>query len=222
MKPTRLLLSFSKKYTRDLIFTVLALLALVSAQLLIPWLIRALINALSVGELSEATLDLITKLAIIAFLVLIARGVMQFIRSYAAHLAGWGVVSDARKYVYQHLQQLSLRYYEDKQTGQLMSRVINDTDLFERFIAHAVPEVFVNILSLIGISAVLFSINWQLTLIAMTPIPLVILGLVLYAKVVRPAFRNRQDQLGELNAILSDSITGVREIKAFNREEIFA
>lgn len=220
MKPTKLLLSLSKKYIKNLVLTVLALLALVGAQLLVPWLIRTLINALTIETLSEATLALITKLTIIALLVFIARGVMQFIRSYAAHLAGWGVVSDARKYVYQHLQQLSLRYYEDKQTGQLMSRVINDTDLFERFISHAIPEVFVNIISLIGISAVLLSMNWHLTLLAMIPIPLVILGLVLYSKVVRPAFRNRQNQLGELNAILNDSITGVREIKAFTREEV--
>ncbi len=203
-----------------MVLTVLAMLALVGAQLLIPWLIRTLINALTVETLSNATLDLITKLTVIALLVFIARGIMQFIRSYAAHLAGWGVVSDARKYVYQHLQQLSLRYYEDKQTGELMSRVINDTDLFERFISHAVPELFVNVISLIGITAVLFSMNWQLTLLAMIPIPLVILGLVLYSKIVRPAFRNRQDQLGELNAIMSDSITGVREIKAFTREDI--
>jgi len=62
--------------------------------------------------------------------------------------------------------------------------------------------------------------NWQLTLLAMIPIPLVILGLILYSKVVRPAFRNRQNQLGELNAILSDSIIGMREIKAFTREEV--
>jgi len=220
MKPAKLLFSLSRKYTKNLILTVFAMLALVGAQLLVPWLIRTLINALTIEKLSEVTLDLITKLAIILLLVLVARGVMQFIRSYAAHLAGWGVVSDARKYVYQHLQQLSLRYYEDKQTGQLMSRVINDTDLFERFISHAVPEVFVNIVSLIGISAVLFSMNWQLTLLAMIPIPLVILGLILYSKVVRPAFRNRQNQLGELNAILSDSIIGMREIKAFTREEV--
>jgi len=220
MKPSKLLFSLSKKYTKDLVLTVLAMLVLVGAQLLVPWLIRTLINALTVESLTDATLDLITRLSIIALLVFIARGIMQFIRSYSAHLAGWGVVSDARKYVYQHLQKLSLRFYEDKQTGQLMSRVINDTDLFERFIAHAVPEVFVNIVSLIGISAVLFSMNWTLTLLAMIPIPLVILGLVLYSKIVRPAFRQRQHQLGELNAVLSDSITGVREVKAFTREEV--
>lgn len=219
MKPLKLLGNFAKKYTFSLILTIISMLILVGAQLLIPWLIRTLINALTVDEFTQATLDLITKLTIIALLVFIARGLMQFVRSYAAHVAGWGVVSDARKYVYEHLQRLSLRFYENKQTGQLMSRVVNDTELFERFIAHAVPEVFVNIISLIGITAVLLSMNWRLTLLSMIPIPLVIISLVLYARIVRPAFRRRQHELGELNAILNDNISGIREIKAYTRED---
>jgi len=220
MKPLKLLGNFAKKYTFSLILTILSMLILVGAQLLIPWLIRTLIDALTVDVFTQATLDLITRLTIIALLVFIARGLMQFVRSYAAHIAGWGVVSDARKYVYEHLQRLSLRFYETKQTGQLMSRVVNDTDLFERFIAHAVPEVFVNIISLIGITAVLLSMNWRLTLLSMIPIPLVIISLVLYARIVRPAFRRRQHELGELNAILNDNISGIREIKAYTREDI--
>lgn len=220
MKPYKLLTDFAKNYTGSLILAVISMLALVGAQLLVPWLIRTLINALTDQSLSQATLDLITKLTIIALLVFIARGVMQFIRSYSAHVAGWGVVSDARKFVYDHLQRLSLRYYEDKQTGQLMSRLVNDTDLFEKMISHAVPEVFVNIVSLIGITAVLFGMSWRLTLLSMIPIPLIIVSLFMYARIVRPAFRWRQRELGELNAILNDNISGIREIKAFTREDI--
>ena len=143
---------------------------------------------------------------------------MQFTRSYMAHIAGWGVVSDARKFVYEHMQKLSLRFYEDKQTGQLMSRIINDTDLFERMISHAIPDVVVNVLTFLAITAVLTGINWKLTLYSMAPIPLVILALIGFSKVVRPAFRKRQHEVGELNAVLNDSISGVRDIKAFNRE----
>ena len=136
-----------------------------------------------------------------------------------AHVAGWGVVADVRQHIYEHLQRLSLRFYEDKQTGQLMSRVVNDSDLFEQLIAHAVPDVVVNVLTLIGVSAVLFRLNWQLTLLSLVPIPLVVLSLQVYARYVRPAFRERQKELGELNATLNDNLSGIREIKAFTREE---
>jgi len=144
---------------------------------------------------------------------------MQFVRSYAAHKAGWGVVSDARRMVYQHIQKLSLRFYEDKQTGQLMSRIINDTDLFERMIAHALPDVIVHGITLVGVIAILLSMNIQLTLLTLIPVPLIILALIGYSKLVRPAFKNRQQSIGELNAVLNDSLSGIREVKAFAREE---
>jgi ATP-binding cassette subfamily B protein/subfamily B ATP-binding cassette protein MsbA len=214
----KLLLRFAKKYTWALIITVLSMLLLVGAQLLIPWLIRTLISLVTDDTLSAETMNTVSRLTLIALFTFIGRGVVQFLRSYMAHIAGWGVVSDSRKFVYEHLQQLSLRFYEDKQTGQLMSRVVNDTDLFERMIAHAFPDVLVNIISFIGIAVVLSSLNWQLTLYSMAPIPLVILSLIGFAKIVRPAFRKRQKAVGELFAVLNDSIAGVREIKAFNRE----
>ena len=136
-----------------------------------------------------------------------------------AHVAGWGVVADARKQIYEHLQRLSLRFYEDKQTGQLMSRVINDSDKFELLIAHAVPDVLVSVLTLMGVTVVLLAMNWRLALLSMVPIPLVLLSLRSFARYVRPAFRERQHELGELNAILNDNISGIREIKAFTREQ---
>ncbi len=192
---------------------------LVAAQLFVPWLIRSLIDRLTTGPLNNETIDFITKLSSIALLVFIARAVMQFIRSYAAHVAGWGVVSDARRLVYEHIQKLSLRFYEDKQTGQLMSRIINDTDLFERMIAHALPDVVVNAITLVGVTAILFSMNVRLTLLTLIPIPVIIVALIGYSKVVRPAFKNRQQSIGELNAVLNDSLSGIREVKAFAREE---
>lgn len=195
------------------------MLGLVGAQLLIPWIIRQLIDRLTTQPLNQGTIDFITRISVMALIIFVARAGMQFIRSYAAHKAGWGVVSDARRLVYQHIQKLSLRFYEDKQTGQLMSRIINDTDLFERMIAHALPDVIVNGITLVGVTAILLSMNVKLTLLTLIPIPIIILALIGYSKLVRPAFKTRQQSLGELNAVLNDSLSGIREVKAFAREE---
>ncbi len=219
MKPFTLMGKLARKYWKLIAMTALTMLALVGAQLLIPWMIRLLIERLTTEPLSQDTINFITRISVIALIVFIARAVMQFIRSYAAHKAGWGVVSDARRLVYQHIQKLSLRFYEDKQTGQLMSRIINDTDLFERMIAHALPDVIVNGITLIGVIAILVSMNVHLTLLTLIPIPLIILALIGYSKLVRPAFKNRQQSIGELNAVLNDSLSGIREVKAFAREE---
>lgn len=219
MKPFALLGKLARKYSTMIILTTLTMLGLVGAQLLIPWIIRQLIDRLTTQPLDQGTIDFITRISLIALAVFIARALMQFVRSYAAHIAGWGVVSDARRLVYEHIQRLSLRFYEDKQTGQLMSRIINDTDLFERMIAHALPDVIVNGITLVGVTAILLSMNVRLTLLTLIPIPLIVLALIGYSKMVRPAFKNRQQSIGELNAVLNDSLSGIREVKAFAREE---
>ena len=95
---------------------------LVGAQLIIPWIIGLLVDDLTATSLSNQTLTKINQFALIVLVVFIVRSVMTFLRSYMAHIAGWGVVADLRRYVYDHLQRLSLRFYEDKQTGQMMSR----------------------------------------------------------------------------------------------------
>ncbi|MCB0061714.1 MAG: ABC transporter ATP-binding protein [Caldilineaceae bacterium] len=218
MQQLNFLYLYAKKYTGTLIITIISMLALVGVQLLIPWIIRTMVGAVTNPD-SVFDQALVTRLALFALAVYTARAVLQFLRSYMAHVAGWGVVAEARKLVYQHLQKLSLRFYEDKQTGQLMSRVVNDTDKFELLIAHALPDIIVNVLTLFGVMAVLMAMNWQLTLLSMAPMPLIYVALRLYAYYVRPAFVKRQHELGELNAILADNLSGIREIKTFTREE---
>jgi ATP-binding cassette subfamily B protein/subfamily B ATP-binding cassette protein MsbA len=119
---------------------------------------------------------------------------------------------------YDHLQKLSLRFYHDKQTGQLMSRTTNDTATFEMLIAHVVPELFGNVLVIIGVAVVLFSTNVRLALLTLIPIPFLIFGSWIFANKVRPNFRTAQGNLAELNATLQDNISGMKEIQVFNQQ----
>lgn len=218
MKPFQLIFHYARRYKLELTITALSMLALVGLQLLIPYIVKILVGTVTSPEISPDSLGLITRLTLIVLVVYLARAVLQFLRSYVAHIAGWGVVADVRKYIYEHMQRLSLRFYEDKQVGQLMSNVVNDTDLFEQLISHAIPDVVVNAITLVGVTAVLLTLNWQLTLLSSLPIPLVFIALRIYARYVRPAFRHRQRELGNLNALLNDNLSGIREIKAFTRE----
>jgi ATP-binding cassette, subfamily B, bacterial len=219
MKPFTLVFQFARHYVKALTITIVSMLLLICVQLFIPYSVKLLIQEVTTKTGDAASLRFIALLSLAVAGVYIARAVLQFLRSYMAHLAGWGVVADLRKHLYDHIQRLTLRFYEDRQTGQLMSRVINDTDLFEALIAHAVPDVTVNILTLVAVSVVLFNINWRLALLSLIPIPLVVISLRIYARRVLPAFKERQRVLGDLNAILNDNLSGIREIKAFTREE---
>ncbi len=219
MKSLKFVFQFTHKYTGVLSLTILSMLLLVGVQLYAPWLVKSMIEIATDSAGGQDDLGRITQLALLALILYAARAILQFVRSYLAHIAGWNVVADVRSMVYQHLQRLSLRFYEDKQTGQLMSRVVNDADLIEHLIAHAVPDVIANSLMLVGVTVILARMNWKLTLLSMIPVPMIVLAMQGFTKYVRPAFRARQSILGELNAALNDNLSGVREIKAFTREE---
>jgi ATP-binding cassette, subfamily B, bacterial len=222
MKPLNFVLQYAKQHMWPLIATMVSMVLLVGLQLLGPWIIKTMVGTITDSVIGPEAMDTISRLAMLALVVYLARAALQFVRSYMAHVAGWHVVAETQRHIYSHLQRLSMRFYEDRQTGELMSRAINDTRLFERLIAHAIPDVTVNILSLIAISAVLISLNWQLMLVSLIPVPLIVFAMRGVSKYARPAFRARQGELGELNATLSDNLSGIREIKAFTREEIEA
>lgn len=219
MQSLAFLVRYARNYSTALVATVMSMLLLVGAQLVIPWIIKTMVAEVTNPAGSIMSYDSVTRLTLLALVVFILRAGLQFLRSYMAHIAGWGVVADARVLIYEHLQKLSLRFYSNKQTGQLMSRVVNDSDKFELLIAHAFPDLIVNALTLIGVTAVLATINWKLALFTMIPIPLILIGMRAFARYVQPAFIKRQQELGELNAILADNLAGMREIKAFTRED---
>ncbi|MDF1514095.1 MAG: ABC transporter ATP-binding protein [Anaerolineae bacterium] len=220
MKPLLFVIKYARKHVWPLVAAMLSMLLLVGVQLLAPWIIKTMVGTITDSGISPEALRIISRLAILALVVYFARAALQFVRSYTSHVAGWYVVAETQRHIYNHLQRLSMRFYEDKQTGELMSRLINDTRLFEQLIAHAIPDMLVNILSLVAISAVLISLNWQLMLLSLIPVPLIVFAMRGVSKFVRPAFRARQGELGELNATLSDNLSGIREIKAFTREDI--
>jgi len=208
-----------RHYKPALMLTIVSMLALVGIQLIAPQLIRNMVATVTDPSAGSDALGHVARLALFALAIYLLRALLQFVRSYAAHVAAWHVVADVRHEVYRHLQRLSLRFYEDKQTGQLMSRTVNDSELLEQLVAHAIPDILVNILMLAGVTAVLVGMSWQLAFLSMLPIPLIVLAMRGFAKYVRPAFRHRQVELGELNAALNDNISGIREIQAFTRED---
>jgi len=222
VRQLRFLGKYARRYIGPLGLTVASMFLLVGAQLTVPWIVRSMVAIVTNPSTGLEAVGSITRLALLALAVFVLRAGLRFVRSYMAHLAGWNVVADVRLEIYQHLQRLSLRFYEDKQTGQLMSRMVNDSDLLEQLIAHALPDVMVNVFMFAGVTAVLFVMSWQLALLSMIPIPLIILAMRGFGKYVAPAFRMRQIELGELNAALNDNLSGIREIKAFTREEIEA
>lgn len=215
MKAFKLVFGRALKYRIPMAVAIASMIALVGMQLLIPWCVRHLLAAIRL----QADSGVVTQLALLLTAIYIGRVGLSFCNRYYSHVAGWNVVSDVRQKLYVHLQRLSLQYHEDQQTGVLMSRVINDSNMFETLISHAVPDTLVNILRLVGVAIVLAGINLKLLLLTLVPVPFIVWAMRAMALRIRPAFRERQKELADLNATLNDNLSGIREIKAFTRED---
>ncbi|MEN3012928.1 MAG: ABC transporter ATP-binding protein [Dictyoglomus thermophilum] len=213
------LIKIAKPYWGYLIISAISLLILTGLNLIGPWLIRSLIGIITnISQYPNARVDIV-RISFILVLSYILGIIFQFLRNYFSHYAAWHLVADVRMMVYDKLQNLSYRYFVDKQTGQLMSRVVNDTANLEMLIAHAVPDLISNLLILIGIAVILFIINPILAALSLIPIPFLLLSSTVFAKKIMPIFRKAQKALADLNADLQDNLSGIREIQLFNKQE---
>ena len=212
----RRLLMMARKYWGLLALSVVALLGATLTSLVTPGLIRMLTT-----ELDSAT-GVDTRRLTMFMLILagayLLRAVCRFINTYAAHLAAWRFVPDITLLVYDKLQHLSMRYYQDKQTGQLLSRVVNDVTRIEVLIAHAVPDLLSNLLMVVAVTAILLTINPTLALLTFIPVPFVAMASTVFTKKIAPLFRTNQRVLGELSGMVQDNLSGMKEIQAFGQE----
>lgn len=220
MKNILRLLKFSKKYWPILIIATVSLFIVTGLNLVSPLVVRRVIAVLTGGSArSPQLMDTIKRSAVLLAIIYLARAFFQYLSRYLNHVAAWNVVSDMRVKLYNHLQKLSLGFYQDKQTGQLMSRIANDTATFELLIAHAIPDLIVNVLILIGVIVIIFILNSTLAVMTLIPIPpLVFLGLGFIRKVL-PSFRKAQRTLADFNAVIQDNLSGIKEIQAFNQQK---
>ncbi len=213
------LVKIARPYWGYLIISVISLLAITGLNLLGPWLIRTLIGIITNINNYPNAQEYIIKISLLLIISYVLGIIFQFLRSYFSHYAAWHLVADVRMMLYDKLQNLSFRYFLDKQTGQLMSRIVNDTANLEMLIAHAIPDLLSNLLILLGIVLILFNINITLALLSLIPIPFLLLSSTYFAKKIMPIFRRAQKAIADLNADLQDNLSGIREIQIFNKKE---
>ena len=197
---------------------ILSTLLLTAVNLTAPKLLSAMTGIVEAGvdEAGLHTIGLFTAALVGLYLL---RILFRFLSNYLAHKAAWYLVGDLRTRTYDKLEHMHLGYFHDKQTGDLMSRIVNDTRDFELLYAHMIPETITNLVTFLGVLIVLLTINWKLALITCAPLPLIFASGILFSKKVRPFFRISQKKMGELNGKLQDNLSGIHEIQSFGREE---
>ena len=178
------------------------------------WLNRLILS--TVGNDSFAIL----KFAVLAVLLIaVVDALCSYAEKYLTTSVGQWVMHDLRRTLYSHIQRLSLAYHDQKQTGDLISRVTSDIDAVQSFIASGLLGVIVDCLTLLGMVAVMFYINWRFTLIALSVAPVLFAIVYSYTRRIKKAAREVRKKEGEMASIVQEVLSSIHVVRAFGRED---
>lgn len=209
------MLTYTRPYRRQLTMVISVMIVGSILRLMEPYLLRIAIDEGVVGR----DLAVINRVAILWLVFQLIGAIAGHIRIRALSRTGQHILFDLRQELFTHLQWLSLRFYDGRPVGRIMSRVTNDVEAINNLINSGLVTIVSQSISLIGIVAVMFVLNWRLATMAFLVVP----GMVWVVVRLRPAmetgWRNVRKANSNINAYLNESVTGIRVTQAFCRQE---
>jgi ATP-binding cassette, subfamily B, bacterial len=203
-----------------------------AANLLQPWPLKVVLDDVLRSRESHAwAMRMIhrligsDKVAILEFACVAVLGialldaVCTFGEKYLTTSVAQWVSYDLRLAIYAHVQRLSLAFHDQKRTGDLITRVTADIDSIQSFIMNGLLGVLINAMTLVGMIAVMFWLNWKFTLIALSVVPALFLMVYIYTRKIKKASREVRKKEGEITSVVEEVLSSIRVVKAFAREE---
>jgi ATP-binding cassette subfamily B protein len=208
------LVQYLRPYWLQIILAYAAMLFATLLNLLIPQVLRGAIDR----GLDQDNPTALFAAAAIILAVAVVRGVAGFVQRYFGEWLSYRAAYDLRNDFYQSLQGLPFAFHDQAHTGDLMSRVTGDITETERFVGIGLMELVSTLLLLVGVVTAMLLMDVRLALVALIPLPILLVATVRFGMTVRPQSRHVQDQLGVLSTTMQESLTGIRVVKAFARE----
>lgn len=203
--------SYYKPYKK--LFFLDLFVATISAlcDLFYPMITREIAN----NSIPNREIRAIGVFAGVLLVIYLIKMLCAYFMQYWGHLVGVGMQADMRRDIYKHLQNLPIRYFDNNQTGSIMSRIVNDLQDISELAHHGPEDLFISFFMIIGAFAMLVRINIQLTLIIFCLLPLILLYSMFQRKRLLAVFMKTREKTGDINARLQNSISGIRVSKAF-------
>src|SRR5205085_4293311 len=221
-----------RPHWKALAVAFVAVIAESATDLLEPWPLKIIFDyVLSSKRMPEWLAALIQatlgadKAAVLSFAALavlaiaIVGAISSYTEDYLTTSVGQWVMHDLRRTLYYHIQRLSLSFHDQKRTGDLISRVTGDIDAIQSLISSVLLGMVVNILTLVGMIGVMFYLNWEFTLIALTVAPLLALVVYSFTRRIKRASRAVRKQEGAVVSVLQEVLSSIRVVQAFTRED---
>lgn len=214
----RKFLSYYKPYKglffKDMICAILA----ASITLLFPLITRHITNNVLQDDMSVAMETILYFGGFMLVLIVIEYFCNYFV-AYQGHVMGAHMEADMRNELFQHYQKLSFNFYDNQKVGQLMTRLTNDLFSFTELYHHGPEDIVISFIKIVGAFIILMSINVPLTLIVFSIIPFMVIFSIYYNRQMKKAFRENKKKIGDINARIEDSLSGIRVVKSFANEK---
>jgi ATP-binding cassette subfamily B protein len=173
-----------------------------------------------VHSIAGADKFMILKIAAISALAIAIFGaICSYAEKSSTTTVGQWVMHDLRRTLYAHIQRLSLSFHDESQTGDLISRVTSDIDSVQSFVTSGLLSVLIDCLTLVGMVAIMFCMNWRFTLIALSIAPVLFLVVFRYTRLIRKSTREVRKKEGQIVSIVQEVLSSIRVVKAFARED---
>jgi ATP-binding cassette subfamily B protein len=210
------LLGYLWPYTHYASAALLAIFLNAALQLAQPYLIKVAIDT----YIAKGDLGGVSRIAVWFFMVLAAGFLLEYVQTWLMNMIGQRIMFDMRMQMYGHLQRLDLRDYDRNPVGRLMTRVTSDIDVLNDLFSSGIVAAFGDVFMLTGIMIVLLTMDWRLSLIAFSVLPLIVLVTEWFRVNVRESYRTVRTLIARINAFLQENITGMATVQLFRREAV--
>lgn len=210
----RRLLDYLRPYRLQVAGALTAIITNSIVQLAQPYLIKLAIDK----YIAERDMAGLNQIAAAYLAILLVGFVLEYVQTYTMQLTGQRIMFDMRMQIYGHLQRLDLRFYDRNPVGRLMTRVTTDVDVLNDLFTSGVVAAFGDMFTLVGIMAVLLTLDWRLALVAFSVLPLILIVTQWFRRNVRESYRTVRTWIARINAFLQENITGTSTVQLFRRE----
>ena len=202
-------------YKSLLLSTTLMAVLLAPLATIRPWLVQKMVDEHIVYSDVEGLL----KLSIIFVIVLFLHAFLTYLFTYLSGVLGQAVVRDLRIKIFNHINRFNLSYFDKTPIGTSTTRTINDVETINTVFSQGVITIIADILTLIVVLAIMFITSWELTLIALTTSPFLVIASYIFKEKVKTSFQSVRTEISRMNAFLQEQISGMRLIQIFHIEK---
>jgi len=203
-------------YKSLLLGTTLMAIMLAPLATIRPWLVQRMVDEYIV----RSDIDGLLKLSIIFIIVLFLHAFLTYLFTYLSGVLGQAVVRDLRIKIFNHINRFNLAYFDKTPIGTSTTRTINDVETINTVFSQGVITIIADILTLIVVLAIMFITSWELTLIALTTSPFLVIASYIFKEKVKSSFQSVRTEISRMNAFLQEQISGMRLVQIFHIEKL--